>query len=133
MAHRRCYKEGVWSIFGGPRTAVLDEILGAPDAPVGVLGDPAIARRLREGGRQVVDALDGQGDLAGVILAAASPPEQIARATAATREGGVIVWLTRGSSAALAAEALCAGLTDVGQRSIGWTLITHGRVRRLAG
>ena len=122
----------MWSIFTAPRIAAIEAILGAVRGPVGVIGDPAVVRGLRVAGREVVLGLDGaSAGLAAVVLAEPPSSDALAIAAAATRTGGAIVWMSRGRGAELAGRALCAGLTEVGQRTVGWTRITHGRVHRL--
>lgn len=47
------------------------------------------------------------------------------------RDGGAIVFIDRGNAAQASRRAICAGLTEIEQRSLGRTVVTSGLVTHL--
>ena len=124
------------SLFTGH---AADEVRAALDRAgvsgrVAVIDNDRLARRLADGGREVVQvdgaALDEGGFgavVAGGLARAEDWQEKIAGWCRAVAPGGLVVLVDRGQAAELSRRALCGGLSAVEQRAAGRVLVTSGR------
>jgi hypothetical protein len=143
------YKVAVLWFYAAPLARAIDAALaGLPDGRVAIVGDLRLARRLAQRHRAVLvasgadlrragalavegraDALPFEaGELAAIVGHAADGWPALAEWRRVVRPGGAIAMLDRGEPTEPARRALCAGLTAIGQRQVGRTLVTSGRV-----
>lgn len=123
------------SLFTGN---AADEVRAALDRAgvsgrVAVVDNDRLARRLAEGGREVVAVEGALADaayaavVAGGLARADDWQARIAGWCRAVEPGGLVVLVDRGQATELARRALCGGLMAVEQRSAGRVLVTSGR------
>ena len=124
------------SLFTGH---AADEVRAALDRAglsgrIAVIDNDRLARRLGDGGREVVQvdggALEEAGFgavVAGGLARSEDWQEKIAAWCRAVAPGGLIVLVDRGQAAELSRRALCGGLSAVEQRAAGRVLVTSGR------
>jgi hypothetical protein len=123
------------SLFTGH---AADEVRAALDragvsGKVAVIDNERLARRLSDGGREVVSIADaGAGSgfaalVAGGLARAEDWQERMSSWCRAVTPGGLLVLVDRGQATELARRALCGGLTAVEQRAAGRVLVTSGR------
>jgi hypothetical protein len=141
------------AIFDGLRrpglVAAVDAALTAAGVQrqdvVIVDGDVALAAALATSGRVVqtvvsgkaarrapspIAALPGAPAVAAVVLAPRGPvpDDAFARASSAILDGGALVLVARVAAAEATRRALCAGLSEIEQRTVGGAFVTSGLV-----
>ncbi len=137
--------DALWIASAAPAVeAALARLTAA--GPIAVIAAPRLVRALDGRGRAVVgidgptrrgpgQALPDVPTYAAVIGAAvggaASWAEALAAWAAATVDGGVVVTVDRAAPVEASRRILCAGLTDLEQRTAGRWLVTSGAVSRL--
>jgi hypothetical protein len=126
---------------------LVGEALAETEGPVAVIGAPALAGLLGEGGRRVITVADrrrtlrgwrgprlaaaaealpvGDGSLGAVVAVGAAALGEWARAVKA---GGVVLVVDAGAREEATRRALCAGQLDIEQRRAGRRTLTWGRV-----
>jgi hypothetical protein len=141
-------------LFVTPAVTAIAEALGDLEGPIAVIGDAKLAKALAlRGDRTIIavgmsaraakklpDALSDLSTIEPASLAAVVRSDitddkdwaaTLRSSTAVVRDGGAIVLVDRGQASEASRRALCAGLSELEQRTAGRAVITSGLVTHL--
>jgi hypothetical protein len=126
-------------LFVTPAVTAIEETLGTDHKAIAVIGHAKLATALAAAGRTVTPVgltARAAKKLAGVLADTSTIDAQsldawrdtLGKWTRVVRDGGTVVLVDRGHAAEASRRALCAGLMELEQRTVGRAVITSGLV-----